>query len=548
MIAVKQWKKNIFFRHSVVAIFFFCLAFFLYHSIINVGFLSDDWHSLSIASQGGSILRFFSTNIVGTRVGSTYAPMWNVLFAGEYAVFNLWVTGYHFVSLFLFAGGAFFLYLLASRLFNDWLLGFIAGIIFLFLPSHVESVAWISVQLHLFAALMFVASLVAYERFVVTKKSTNYSLAVSLAFLGLLTKEIGITFIVGFFLIDIYKKTPWKNLLKRLIIPIVIIIVYFVLRFYATGIFFGYYASAKEGKSLIEMLRMFTEMSVNLLFSYPMRVVITNWLMRHLLVYTLVTITFLVITWFIFQKKQKQLILSLALFVVTSLPLLSVAYNNLGNEGERYVYLPSFFAALFVAICLRSLLYHLRYQSFYLCGILLFIGIISWSQISLKTNDWVLAGRVVESGLKSFSSFNFSPTDEVVFIGLPDNLNGAQLFRNATKEALYILGTSIQGGERVLMSPLLTKENFNKDLLVNEKPDNLTILLKPVGNTLIFGFPKVETKYGLATLLNFNKQYQTGDAIEFKINMGPVVEARGAGKTIFLVWYSAGRFQAVQLF
>jgi len=545
---VEKWNKSIFFRHSVVAVFFFCLALVLYKSIINVGFLSDDWHSLFIAAQGESIWNFFVTNIVGTRLGSTYAPMWNVLFASEYGFFSLWPIGYHFVSLFLFVGGSFFLYLLAYRLFNDWLVGFIAGIIFLLLPSHVESVAWISVQLHLLASLLFIVSLVVYERFTVTKKSVSYFLALILAFFSLLTKEVGITFIAGFFLIDLYKKTPWKIIFKRLVLPAVLIGIYFALRFYATGIFFGYYASAKESKSFLEMLKMLTEMIVNLIFSYPERVIFTEWLMRNLVVYVFLAFVLLLALWLFFKNQRKQLVFVLAMFFITCLPLLSVGYNNLGNEGERYVYLPSFFAALFFAICLRTFLARFRYTNIYLCLILLIVGIISLTQINLKTKDWVLAGSVVNDALSKFSASSLSTNDQIIFIGLPDNLNGAQLFRNATKEALGFFGNAVEGGDRVLMSPLLTKENFNKEVLISEILDDQTILLKPVGNTLIFGFPRVETKYGTATLVNFNRQNQTGDYIEFKISKNAVMEAKGEGKTVFLVWFSAGEFRKTQLF
>ncbi|MCX6778933.1 MAG: hypothetical protein NTU97_01760 [Candidatus Magasanikbacteria bacterium] len=68
MFTFSQFRKNILLRDSLVAIFLFFIGFILYRSIINVGFLSDDWHSLFIAANEGPIWKFFTTNIIGTKV------------------------------------------------------------------------------------------------------------------------------------------------------------------------------------------------------------------------------------------------------------------------------------------------------------------------------------------------------------------------------------------------------------------------------------------------------------------------------------------------
>lgn len=544
MTTLSQWKKNPLFQNSLVAILFFLIALFLYSSIVKVGFLSDDWHSLFIAAKGGPVWKFFATNIIGTRDGSTYAPLWNVLFAGEYALFNLRVIGYHLVSLILFAASAFLLYWLAIRLFNDWLIGFMAGVLFLLLPSQVELVAWISVQLHLLAAFLYLASLVAYERFVATKSKKKYLLALFLAFLSLLTKEIGITFIAGFFLIDLYKKTPWRTAWKRLMIPVFVIGIYLCLRFYATGILFGYYGQAQGGKSPAEMIQMFIEMTVSLFFSYPERVILTNWLSGHLFAYILLVVLFLTAGWFIFQKQKNRMAYAIAMFVITALPLLSVAYNIWGNEGERYVYLPSLFAALLAAICLRTMLQRLRQPFIPALIILISIGLISWPQISFKKNNWVLAGQVVETGFKSYSALHLPSTASIIFIGLPDSLQGAQLFRNATKEALNLRGIRLTEGERVLMSPILTKENFDQEIITVWRIDDTTIQFIPKAGVNITGLPHVKTKYGQATLVNFRPQDQSGEWIRFEIDREAVVEAKKDGIPVFLVYFNAGAFQA----
>jgi len=550
MLNFSQLKKNLLLRDSLVAIFFFLLVFFLYKSIINVGFLSDDWHSLFIAANEGPVWKFFTTNIIGSRVGSTYAPMWNVLFAGEYALFGLGSWGFHLVSFLLVALGAFLLYKLSARLFNDWLVGFLAGSIFLLMPSQVESVAWISVQLHLLAAVLFLASLVAYERFSTSKKWKSYVLALFLAFLSLLTKEIGITFIAGFVLIDLYKKTPWKIVLKRLIAPVLLIGVYFGLRFYATGILFGYYAQAQSGKSLLEMMKMFIEMTVNLFFSYPERVIFATWFFKHLLVYILLAIIFLVGSYFIFKKSRKQLFYTVAMFLVTSFPLLSVAYNSLGNEGERYLYLPSFFAALLGAIYLRAIISKSHQVVVLSFCFLLLLGALSWPQISVKKNNWILAGQVVESGFKSYPTLSLPANAIVIFIGLPDHLQGAQMFRNATKEAINLLKVSpikLVESERALMSPILTKDNFDQEIFLVRTLNDSTIQLIPTAGALITGLPLVQTKYGQATLLNFNKQYQTGEIIQFEVNKPALTEASKNGIPVFLVYFSAGSFRTLTL-
>ena len=152
-------------QHIVMGIALLALSFLLYHQTLEVGFLSDDWHAVSIVKDTKNIFQFFTTNIVGNRVGSSYGPLWNVALFLQYHMFHLQSVGYHIVSVVMMAAAAFTLYGFLRRLSGSLLIGCTAAVLFVCLPSHVETVAWISSQPHVIATALYAAALYCYSVF-----------------------------------------------------------------------------------------------------------------------------------------------------------------------------------------------------------------------------------------------------------------------------------------------------------------------------------------------------------------------------------------------
>ena len=72
---IKKYQWDI-----LIGIFFLVATFAVYLPIVRVGFLSDDYHSLWVTTHQSSVWHYFLTNIIGTRVGSAYGPIFNLFF------------------------------------------------------------------------------------------------------------------------------------------------------------------------------------------------------------------------------------------------------------------------------------------------------------------------------------------------------------------------------------------------------------------------------------------------------------------------------------
>jgi len=524
----KYIQHNI--RHSIVGISIVILAFVLYYPTLGVGFLSDDWHALSIARDTENIFHFFTTNIIGERGGSSYGPIWNMAMYVQYHLFGLHAIGYHIVSMMLLAMSTFVVYLFARRIFHHDLIAYGTALIFVTLPSHVEAVAWIAGQPHLIATVGYILALYWYTVFSSGKKIRYFFLALMSLAVSLGTKEIGITFVIPFLLIDwqnnrisarmsSFKATAMH--IMRYYIPCVGLVgAYLVARAYATGVVVGYYGSTSLSFSITEAMDMAIRMSVGMFASFPMRDRIVEMVMAHAFVIGFgVTIMIGLIVW-IGKSYRTAFLITLGMYISSLIPYLSVQYNALSNEGERYTYLPSLFAAMVIAGA-GYIMVH-RFQRVWYGILLAPIILFGISQIYSKNAEWVQAGNIVTETIESIMYVDIDPERPVIFVGLPDRIAGAQLFRNGTHLAIELSGYGKFTGDRVLMSPLLS-QNYSADVstIAVESCESgvglTTCLVSSHGVERLFtGLPLVEM-YGIHFILeDFRMSDHTGTQIRIE--------------------------------
>lgn len=102
------------------------------------------------------------------------SPIRDYLFVLEFNLFGKWTTGYHIISLLLFLGSAFVLFYWVKELFGDFykhdyqkfqkyaipnIFASIVFVLFLFCPTYVEVVAYISDQTDLLLLLFVLLSI-----------------------------------------------------------------------------------------------------------------------------------------------------------------------------------------------------------------------------------------------------------------------------------------------------------------------------------------------------------------------------------------------------
>jgi len=505
-------KKNI-----AVFLFLTLIAFILYFPALKLGFFSDDYHMLHTAQNFDGVGRYFASNIIGERIGSTYGPIMNIFFELEYFLFGLNPFGYHFIALLLYSSTAFVLFLLVKKLLpkskKRKKLALLSAMVFLLLPNHAEAAIWVAVLPHVLASFFFLLAIYFYLLFIEKEKRKHYIFAFLSIFLSLFTKEIGITFIGVFILLEwFFGKKDTKKRWLRLLPFAFLIAVYLFLRKYATGVLFGYYGKEQLGFSFVKVYHMFSEIFASMFLSFPQRIYAVNIFEKYVWFFILFSFVFLL---FLYKNKKdhKHIFLFFLLSFLGSLvPYFDILMTQMNNEGERYAYLPSLFFAPLLVFAVSAFLRIFPFRKFIAFVLFLFFVLSSKGQIDAKLHDWNLADKEAKKFINSFDSLDLNEEHESFLIGVPDNFEGAQVMRNAG-----LLAYELQTGKKLeaerLFASSFYKEGNSTQVNVNYLEGK--IHLTSEGDIRMFtGLARFDTEDATISLLHFDNKMQDASIIE----------------------------------
>ncbi len=156
--------------------------------------------SLSTLSQ------FFSTFQMGN-----YHPLAMLSLALDYKWFGADASGFHFHSVVLHLINVVLVFFFAWMLTKKIWASVITSLFFGIHPAHIESVSWIAERKDLLYVLYYMASLIAYLKYLQSEKKLIYLIAAVVLFiLSLLSKGQAVTLPVVLLLIDYYLKRPFN--------------------------------------------------------------------------------------------------------------------------------------------------------------------------------------------------------------------------------------------------------------------------------------------------------------------------------------------------
>ncbi len=133
-------------------------------------------------------------------------------------------------------------------------------------------------------------------------------------------------------------------------------------------------------------------------------------------------------------------------FLITLLPQINLGINILTSEGERYLYLPNLGLSLIVA----ALLFSLKQKTIrlILTSLLLLASI---SLLIIRLCHWREASDYTKKVMAQFAPYvQDSHSWQQIFIGLPDNYQGAFIFRNGFNEALKLSYPTFQASPQII--------------------------------------------------------------------------------------------------
>ncbi|MBK8623925.1 MAG: DUF1736 domain-containing protein [Saprospiraceae bacterium] len=244
------WRKN-----GVAAAVLLILTFGLYYQSIQYGYVLDDLIVIQenkFTKQGIAGIKDIMTTESMTGYfgeqknlvqGNRYRPLSLVTFAMEYEIYKeLYPKASHFINILLYGLTGILLFMVLHLLFpgqkNIWLgLPFLASLIFIVHPIHVEAVANIKGRDEIMALLFSLASLYAALRYTDKQENKWLIFTVLYMFLGLLSKENAITFLAVIPLTIYFFSKNNRNGMGMLVTSLVgITVFYLMVRFNYSGV------------------------------------------------------------------------------------------------------------------------------------------------------------------------------------------------------------------------------------------------------------------------------------------------------------------------
>ncbi len=219
-------------------------AFLLYVQTDSYTFTLDDYSTIkenTVTQKGfAGIMTHLKTSY---RYGywasndELYRPLSLVMFAIEWQLFPNNPQVGHFINVLLYAFTCFVLFNLLSRLFKkNYLLSFLATLLFVAHPAHTEVVANVKSGDEILSLLFSLLSINLLLDFIDKGKSIKMVLSVFTFFLALLAKESAITLIAVIpLLLYVFKNLPKQKNITSVLPLFIAVFVYMALRDHALG-------------------------------------------------------------------------------------------------------------------------------------------------------------------------------------------------------------------------------------------------------------------------------------------------------------------------
>ena len=416
---LRKFKKD-----TVALLFFVVLGALLYLPILNNCFLSDDYDSLyRVTVEKRIIYREF------------LRPLIDISFFLNYFLFHLHPFGYYLFNLAVHAANCVMIYRVGSRLsFVDsserQMISVMAAVLFMVYPFHNESVVWLTARLSSMACLC--ALFTIYYSLRESVHLRQFLLSAFFYLLGLFAYE---SIIMLPFLILILNLGRYKN--PRLLVRdglswACVILFYLVTRYLMAGKLVPEYGNRLTAASATSQLAPRFLKTLGRCLLPPMQD--SADMMRLFVIGLALGLALHLVLW-IWRKPSLRFSLgygALAICLVASLSLPAFfGVSTKTSEGDRLLYFPSVFLCLMISalICLAIKKLGTR---------LLLLFVLSGAGIFFleKNNaNWKKASDAAASIVAASAS---NPAGHVFLINLPEEIDGAFVFRNAFSRALLI--------------------------------------------------------------------------------------------------------------
>ncbi len=381
-------------------------------------------------------------------------------------IWNFNASGFHLTNVLLHAINSFLVSSLALILLKffspknilnkkDFLISFFAGLFFLVMQCHSESVSWIAGRTDVIATSFTLLSLISCCYCLIKPSRMMLIAALASFYAALYSKESAIPVPFIFLLLaGVQKYLHTEKFLSLKNIQIFTMFagvefIYFLHRYYALGTFIGGYgASYHTNFSPHIILDHFARYTIRvflpplsqenaILFSHKN---LTLWGSIELICFlgSIAAIIFIVNSGrfhSLVNSKKAELFLPVTLFgcfALSLIPVISMEISLFDTQSERFLYFPSVFVSIGTVYCIAYLLKFMAVFVPVFCFIILFSGF----QLYLVNLNWAEAGKISKNIALSLAENVTS--NYILIINAPDNIKGAYISRNGIVHDLLI--------------------------------------------------------------------------------------------------------------
>lgn len=320
-------------------------------------------HSLS--NIPGLFHRDFLHGTLGCEYPIYYRPLITISFALNYAASGSHPFAFRLTNLIAHLLVVLLVAYLGKRLSGSSIVGIVAGLAFAVLPSHAESVAWISGRTDVIATLFTLASFAVFYTNTERKAGFSWGLALLFSLLfacALFSKESGILvpLLCLSYLWAFRKLVIWKDVWRWVAVTLPVLVVYLIFRQHVVGSSIQHMLMLSLGKRLFcigiayaAYLRMlFIPQELRVLYDvfpigikYPI-IAISAWALPLGLLGTAIYV----------RKRIPALAFALLWILITLLPVTNIIPTIGPVPAERFVYLASIGSSIVIGwIALKML-------------------------------------------------------------------------------------------------------------------------------------------------------------------------------------------------
>lgn len=405
----------------IVVVVFAAAGFVLYYPVYRNTFLSDDYDSLyRIYIEKRIIYREF------------LRPMIDISFYFNYFLSGLSPVSYYIFNIVVHVINALLLCIFACRLNmvdkkKEFQFAVTAGFLFLIYPFHNESISWLSGRLSSMACLLALLSLLLSG-----KNGAIFTfLSIVCYLVGLLCYESIIVLPLIIIVVNFDKYRVQKKIVSCSLYWAGAACVYLLARLVLSGEITGDYGSRVTDNNFPQKVLNTVKVLGRLFFPPSENRVLLTGATVILFIFLLVMHRYLFKTKIFINTAYAGYRSVLICLAISLLIPFAFGVSTRTSEGDRLLYFPSAFLCILVASWIVVLCKEPLGRWLALTVIIVYC---TWL-LELNNQHWVKASGIAGTIMKVVKS---ETTRNIIFINMPDEVDGAFVFRNGFKRALMI--------------------------------------------------------------------------------------------------------------